>query len=282
MLVYATAVVAMVAGTILIMWLGELLTEKGIGNGSSFIIFANILSSLPQGVRSLSLLVSAGAENVVGGWITIIFLLIVFAALIAFVVLVQDGERRIPVQYSRKVIGKQMYGNNSSFIPIKVNIAGVMSIIFAISLLQFPEQLRGYFPNNMVLQRITSILSLQNWIGDLIYIILIFMFTFFYTSFAINTVEMAENMKKNGGFIPGIRPGKPTSDYVQKTVDRLSWIGALFYCLIALAPILFQRFSGVQTSFGGTTLLIVTGVALEFVKQLESQLLMRHYKGFLN
>jgi preprotein translocase subunit SecY len=282
MLVYITAVVSMVTGTILIMWMGELLTEKGIGNGSSFIIFANILSSLPAGVQALYLLVAPEAENMAAGWLTIIVLLLVFTALIGFVVLVQDGERRIPVQYSRKVAGKQMYGNNSSFIPIKVNIAGVMSIIFAISLLQFPQQLLGFFPNNTILQSITRTLSLQNWVGDIIYIVLIFMFTFFYTSFAINTVEMAENMKKNGGFIPGIRPGKPTSDYVQRTVDRLSWIGAVFYSMIALAPILFQRFSGVNTSFGGTTLLIVTGVALEFVKQLESQLLMRHYKGFLS
>ncbi|MDR1558937.1 MAG: preprotein translocase subunit SecY [Clostridiales bacterium] len=282
MFVYIVAVLAMVTGTILVMWMGELLTEKGIGNGSSFIIFANIIANLPQGVMSLSSLVDSSAENPVMGWVIIIVLLVLFAALIAFVVLVQDGERRIPVQYSRKVIGKQMYGNNSSFIPIKVNIAGVMSIIFAISLLQFPQQLLGFFPNNTVLQNITSILSLQNWIGDIIYIVLIFMFTFFYTSFAVNPVEMAENMRKNGGFIPGIRPGKPTSDYVQKTIDRLSWIGAVFYSLIAMAPVLFQSIFGVNVGFGGTTLLIVSGVALEFVKQLESQLLMRHYKGFLN
>ena len=281
-LVYVAAVIAMVTGTILIMWMGELLTEKGIGNGSSFIIFANILSSLPQGVMAMTLLVAPDAENIVMGWITLIVLLAMFAAVIAFVVLVQDGERRIPVQYSRKMVGKQLYGSNSSFIPIKVNIAGVMSIIFSISLLQFPQQLLGFFPNNTVLQSITGILSLQSWTGALIYIVLIFMFTFFYTSFAVNPVEMAENMKKNGGFIPGIRPGKPTSDYVQKTVDRLSWIGAVFYSLIAITPILFQRFSGVNVSFGGTTLLIVTGVALEFIKQLESQLLMRHYKGFLS
>ena len=280
-LVYIVAVLAMCTGTILIMWMGELLTEKGIGNVSSFIIFANIISNLPQGVMALSVMVAPGAENPVMGWVTIIVLLAVFAALIAFVILVQDGERRIPVQYSRKMVGKQLYGNNSSFIPIKVNIAGVMSIIFAISLLQFPQQLLGFFRENTVLQRIVSFLSLQTWTGDIIYIVLIFMFTFFYTSFAVNPVEMAENMKKNGGFIPGIRPGKPTSDYVQKTIDRLSWIGAVFYCLIAMAPILFQRFSGINVGFGGTTLLIVTGVALEFIKQLESQLLMRHYKGFL-
>jgi preprotein translocase subunit SecY len=282
MFVYIVAVVAMVTGTILIMWLGELLTEKGIGNGSSFIIFANIIAGLPQAVQAMMLLVSPDVENLAMGWITLIVLLAVFALLIAFVVLVQDGERRIPVQYSRKAVGRQMYGNNTSFIPLKVNIAGVMSIIFAISLLTFPQQLMGFFPNNTVLQSISGILSMSNWIGVLIYMVLIFMFTFFYTSFAINPVEMAENMKKNGGFIPGIRPGKPTSDFVQKSVDRLSWIGAVFYCLIALAPILLQAFTGVQAGFGGTTLLIVTGVALEFVKQLESQLLMRHYKGFLS
>jgi preprotein translocase subunit SecY len=281
-LVYAVAALAMVTGTILIMWMGELLTEKGIGNGSSFIIFANILSGLPAGVQSLLLMVAPDVENPAAGWITLAVIIIVFAALIAFVVLIQDGERRIPVQYSRKSGGRQMYGNHTSFIPLKVNIAGVMSIIFAISLLQFPQQLSGFFPNSEVLSRIVNILSLRNWIGVVIYVVLIFMFTFFYTSFAVNPVEMAQNMKNNGGFIPGIRPGKPTSDFVSKSIDRLSWIGACFYCLIALAPILLQAFTGVQASFGGTTLLIVTGVALEFVKQLESQLLMRHYKGFLN
>lgn len=281
--VFSVAVLAMMTGTIFIMWLGELLTEKGIGNGSSFIIFSNIIANLPQGVMQLYSLVDPNAENPVRGWITIILMLAVFAVLIAFVVLVQDGERRIPVQYSRKTAGRQMYGSNSSFIPIKVNIAGVMSIIFAISLLQFPQQLLQFFKGNTWLTNISGFLSLQRWTGDVIYVVLIFMFTFFYTSFAINPVEMAENMKKNGGFIPGIRPGKPTSDYVQKTIDRLSWIGAIFYCLIAMAPILLQRFSGgVNMGFGGTTLLIVSGVALEFIKQLESQLLMRHYKGFLS
>jgi len=281
--VYIVAVIAMMTGTIFIMWLGELLTEKGIGNGSSFIIFSNIIANLPQGVMSLSSLVDSSAENPVRGWITIVLMLAVFVLLIAFVVFVQGGERRIPVQYSRKTVGKQMYGNNSSFIPIKVNIAGVMSIIFAISLLQFPQQLLQFFKGNQILQNISNILNYQRWTGAIIYIILIFLFTFFYTSFAINPVEMAENMRKNGGFIPGIRPGKPTSDYVQKTIDRLSWIGAVFYCLIAMAPVILTRFSGgVNLGFGGTTLLIVTGVALEFIKQLESQLLMRHYKGFLS
>jgi preprotein translocase subunit SecY len=276
---YVMATVAMVSGTIFIMWLAELLTERGIGNGASFIIFANILSSLPAGVQSLRLLLVG--DNMLVGGATIIFILVGFVVLIGFVVLVQEGERRIPVQYSKKMAGRSMYGNQSSYIPIKVNIAGVMSIIFAISLLQFPQQIFQFW-QNQTLGRIVSYLSLQHWVGAGLYVLLIFMFTFFYTSFAINTTEMAENMKKGGGFVPGIRPGKPTSEYVQKTVDRLSWIGACFYSLIALAPVLFEYFSGMSAGFGGTTLLIVTGVALEFIKKLESQLLMRHYKGFLD
>jgi len=278
LLVAVVAVIAMVAGTILIMWMGELLTEKGIGNGSSFIIFANILANLPSGVQSLWMMITGGSA--VSGTIKVIIILVVFACIIGFVVLVQSGERRIPVQYSKKLVGKQMYGGQISLIPIKVNVAGVMSIIFAISLLQFPAQLHSFFPNNGALNGIANFLKTQSVSGALIYMILIFVFTFFYTSFAINTTEMAENMKKNGGFIPGIRPGRPTSDFVKKTVNRLSFFGAFFYCIIALIPILLQQGAGTG-SFGGTTLLIVTGVCLDFIKQLESQLLMRHYKGFL-
>jgi preprotein translocase subunit SecY len=279
MFTYIMATVAMVSGTIFIMWLAEVLTERGIGNGSSFIIFANILAALPSGVISLYTM-AATDSNLVVGILKVVAILVLFAAVIAFVVLVQEGERRIPVQYSKNMAGRAMYGNQSSFIPIKVNIAGVMSIIFALSILQFPEQINGFI-NNATLGSITSYLALTHPVGIILYILLIFMFTFFYTSFAINTTEMAENMKKSAGFIPGIRPGKPTTEYVQKTVDRLSWIGAAFYSLIALVPILFQLFTGMNAMFGGTTLLIVTGVALEFIKQLESQLLMRHYKGFL-
>ena len=277
-LTYIMATVAMVSGTIFIMWLAELLTERGIGNGASFIIFANILSGLPMGVQGLMLLLDP--DNMTMGIIRLVALLIVFALVIAFVVLVAEGERRIPVQYSKKMAGR-MFGNNS-YIPIKVNIAGVMSIIFSISLLQFPMQLSMFFPNNQVLSTVAFYLGLDHWVGVSAYVVLIFLFTFFYTSFAINTVEMAENMKKNGGFIPGIRPGKPTGDYVQRIVDRMSWIGAVCYSLIAITPVLFQQFTGMAAGFGGTTLLIATGVALEFIKQLESQLLMRHYKGFLS
>ena len=277
-LTYVMATVAMVTGTIFIMWLAELLTEGGIGNGASFIIFANILSGIPMGVQNILMMFDVG--NVMMSVIRLLVLLVMGILVIAFVVMVAEGERRIPVQYSKKMAGR-MFGNNS-YIPLKVNIAGVMSIIFAISLLQFPMQLSMFFPGNEVLQNIAMFLGLDHPVGVIAYVVLIFLFTFFYTSFAVNTVEMAENMKKNCGFIPGIRPGKPTSDYVQRIVDRLSWIGAVCYSLIAVTPVFFQQFTGMPAGFGGTTLLIATGVALEFIKRLESQLLMRHYKGFLS
>ena len=277
---YGAALIAMVTGTIFIMWLGEKLTECGIGNGSSFIIFANILAGLPNGIEQLYLY--ATGDNGTMAWIGVAILLVVFVFIIGFVILVQDGERRIPVQYSKKMAGRTVFGGQSSFIPIKVNIAGVMSIIFAISLLQFPQTIKNMFGVTW-LDDVVEILSIQKPIGAIIYIILIFCFTFFYTSFAFNPVEVAENMKKSGGFIPGIRPGKPTSDFIQGVVDRISLIGACFYALIAIVPIAIGWvFPEIQVGFGGTTLLIVTGVALEIVKQLESQLLMRHYKGFLD
>lgn len=290
-LVYTMATLSLITGTILIMWISELLTEKGIGNGSSFIIFANILSGLGNAVNSFYVQLSGGDAF---EYIKIALLLALFVLVMAFVVLIQDGERRIPVQYSKKMVGRQMFGGQSSYIPLKVNIAGVMSIIFAVSLLQFPSVINQFFKPDW-LNTVVNFLSYTNpfkgKIGDfsfifpfgtIIYVVLIFAFTFFYTSFAINPNEMAENMKKNGGFIPGIRPGKPTSEYIQTTVDRLSWIGAVFYAVVAVLPVLFEWIFGFKVGFGGTTLLIVTGVALEIVKQIESQLLMRHYKGFLS
>ncbi len=277
MFVYIVAVLSMVTGTIVIMWLGELLTEKGIGNGSSFIIFANIISQLPRGIITMyQIATSGGAMGYVKGF----FIVVLFIALIVFVVLVQNGERRIPVQYSAKGTGKQMFANQGQYIPLKVNIAGVMSIIFAISLVQTPQIVGGFF-NSEPIMKLANFLDINSFTGLPIYVLLIFAFTFFYTGFAINPIEMAENMKKNASFIPGIRPGKSTSDYIQRSVTRLSWIGACFYALIAAAPVVLGWMFNVSIGFGGTTLLIVTGVALELVKQLESQLLMRHYKGFL-
>lgn len=277
--VYFVAALSMVAGTIFVMWLGERLTEKGIGNGTSFIIFANILASLPQTIQTIYV------DTVGGGtaaYIKAAIIVILFILLIAFVILVQDGERRIPVQYSKKMVGRKMYGGQSTFIPIKVNIAGVMSIIFAISILQFPQTIAQLWQTPPSwLQEVVRILNITNPVGAILYIILIFCFTSFYTSFSFNPIEVAENMKKNGGFIPGIRPGKPTSDFIQNVVNKISLIGACFYAFIAIVPVLFEWIFKINVGFGGTTLLIVTGVALEIVKQLDSQLLMRNYKGFL-
>lgn len=276
-LTYFTAVIALVTGTIFVMWLSELLTEKGIGNGASFIIFANILSTFPVSILGLYGRVAEGDIFVT---ISVAILVVLFIMLITFAILIQGGERRIPVQYSKKMAGRPMQNGQSSYIPIKVNIAGVMSIIFAISLLQFPATI-GIIWNTPWLDTLTTHLQINMPIGAILYMILIVAFTFFYTSFAVNPIEMAENMKKNGGFIPGIRPGKPTSDYIDRTVHRLSWIGSGFYVVLAMVPVVFEWVFGIGVGFGGTTLLIVTGVALEIVKQLQSQLLMRHYKGFL-
>ena len=277
--VYIVALFTMVSGTIFIMWLGEKLTEIGIGNGASFIIFANILSGLGTGVNSLITAASGSAM----GWVKIVVILAILFVVMVFVVLVSDGERRIPVQYSNKLAGgsRMMVGGQTSFIPIKVNIAGVMSIIFAISILQFPYTINQLIQST-TLSKISNVLSTHHPVGAVLYVILIFCFTFFYTSFAFNPVEVAENMKKNGGFVPGIRPGKPTSDYIQKIVDRISLIGAFAYSIIAMVPVVLNWVTGVNMGFGGTTLLIVTGVALEIIKQLESQLVTRHYTGFLN
>ena len=285
MLTYAIAVLALITGTIFVMWLGELITEKGVGNGISFMIFSNILSQLPSGIMGLWDLsnwhIAMGNTWIVAVMVALVLL---FLALIVFAVIVQEGERRIPVQNSKKMVGatgRTSGSANTSYIPLKVNIAGVMSIIFSLSLLQFPAMIGTVVQGNDTLDTVIHHLQIHMPIGSILYMCLIVAFTFFYTSFAINPIEMAENMKKNGGFIPGIRPGKPTSDYISRTVYRLSWIGACFYITLAMTPVVFQWLSGVEVGFGGTTLLIVVGVALEIVKQMESQLLMRHYKGFL-
>jgi len=276
--IFIIAITSLITGTMFLMFLSEVLTEKGVGNGASFIIFANILAALPMTVGNLASIATTSVDNTM----RVVAIFIAFVVIMAFVVLVQGGERRIPVQYSKKVVGRSMYGGGqSSYIPLKVNIAGVLSIIFAISLLQFPEMVGSFFTVGPTWQTVINWLSMTHPFGGTLYIALIFFFTFFYTSFSLNPIEMAENMKKNGGFIPGIRPGKPTSDYIARTVFRLSWIGGAAYAIIATVPTLLEVGFGINVGFGGTTLLIMTGVALEIVKQLESQLLARHYKGFL-
>ena len=275
--VYLVAIISMLAGTIFLMWLGEQLTEKGIGNGTSFIIFANILASFPKTFKAIW--VGINTESRIK-YVYLVLVAIFFMFFIAFAILIQDGERRIPVHYSKKMLGRSMIGGKDSFIPIKVNIAGVMSIIFSISILQFPQVIYQLWKPDW-LATVVSVLKITSPVGAILYVILIFVLTSFYTSFAFNPIEVAENMKKNGDFIPGVRPGKPTSDFIQEIVDKISLIGACFYVIMALTPVVIQWIFKIQVGFGGTTLLIVAGVALEIVKQLEAQLLMRNYKGFL-
>ena len=213
----------------------------------------------------------------------VIGIIVVLLIVIILIVKVNDGERRLPVQYSSKMGGRRMGGGNASTFPIKVNTAGVISIIFAISLLQFPETISGFITAKPAwLETVINVLRMTHPVGAILYVVLIFIFSYFYTSIVINPNEIAENMKKNGGFIPGIRPGQPTANYITRVVSRITLVGAVCFSVLALVPIVMQWIFKVNVGFGGTTLIIVVGVALDIVKALESQLLMRHYKGFLD
>ena len=280
MLIYVTSVLSLVCGSMFIMWLAEQITAKGIGNGSSMIIFINIVSSLPNAVAGLYYTISGSGAV---GAMKVAAIIIIFVIVLAFIVCVNSGERRIPVQDSSKMAGRKQVGGKSTTMPIKVNTAGVISIIFAISLLQFPLQIAGFISNKgETFTKVLEVLDMSHPIGAGLYVLLIIFFTYFYTSIVINPNEMAMNMKKNGGFIPGIRPGQPTSAYITKVVNRITLVGALSYAILAMVPIALQWIFQINVGFGGTTLIIVVGVALDIVKALESQLLMRHYKGFLS
>ena len=276
--IYVIAVLSLICGTTLIMWLAEQITAKGVGNGSSMIIFINIVSNLPMGISTLYYYISSGD---VAGIVKTVALVLILLAVIVFIVIANNGERRIPVQYSSKMVGRRSVGGRSTFMPIKVNTSGVISIIFAISLLQFPETIAQFIKPSATWQKVIEVLRMTNPVGFVLYIVLILFFTYFYTSIVINPNEIAGNMKKNGGFIPGVRPGQPTSNYITKVVSRITFVGAICYALIAMVPILLQWIFKMNVGFGGTTLIIVVGVCLDLVKALESQLLMRHYKGFL-
>ncbi|ONI44345.1 preprotein translocase subunit SecY [Epulopiscium sp. SCG-B10WGA-EpuloA2] len=272
-LYFALTLLSFVAGSLLVMWIGEQMAVKGIGNGISLIIFINIVASLPQTIISLR-----NSEIPIA-----ILAIVLIIIMIAFAVLMALGERRVPVQYAKRMSGRKVYGGQSQNIPIKVNLAGVLPVIFSMSLIQFPEIITSIFVKNPSEAWLTVIDNLR-WttpIGGTIYVVLIFAFAFFYSSIAFNPVDIAANMKKSGGFIPGIRPGKPTSDYLSKIATHVTLMGAIFLSILALTPVLFQVFLNLPIAFGGTSLLIVVGVALETVKGLESQMLMRTYKGFL-
>ena len=274
-----TIVLAFTAGTAFLMWLGEQITGRGIGNGISMLIFAGIVSSVPTMIRT------AWLGFFPKQWYMLIFLVIYTLASIVFVILVNQGERRIPVQYAKRVVGRKMYGGQSSNIPIKVAMAGVIPIIFAMSIMSFPGTLAQLFGNpNGILVKITNFIT-TGPIYPILYFLLIVGFTYFYTSITFNPIEVSNNIKTNNGMIPGIRPGRPTTEYIAKVLSRLTFIGALCLGIIAVLPIVLTMLMNTvdmsRLSLTGTSLLIVVGVALETVKEVESQMLMRHYKGFL-
>lgn len=269
-------VLSLTAGTAFLMWLGEQITDKGIGNGISLIIFAGIVSRLPIVVAQTSGLLRAGEVNI----FQVIIIVILAGLVIAGMVYVSEGERRIPVQYAKRVVGRRMYGGASSHIPLKVNQAGIIPVIFATSLLMLPETIGNFWQNN-ILQRIANFFTLGTWSGTIFAAVLIVFFSYFYTAITVNPTELADNMRKNGGFIPGIRPGRPTAGYVERIINRITLVGALFLAAIVALPYVLQGVVGMSIGIGGPSLLIIIGVALETMKQIESQMLMRHYKGFM-
>ncbi len=283
---YLTITLTFTAGTAFLMWLGEQINEYGIGNGISLLIFAGIVSRGPDGLNYLLEMRKAGEFGAgVIGYIVILLILLVLVAMIALVVFVQEAERRVPVQYAKRVVGRKMYGGQSTHIPIKVNVSGVMPIIFAMSLMTFPPTIINMIWGARETTPFITALKTMNdqWWFTVVYALMVMFFTFFYTMIAFNPIELANNIKKNGGFVPGIRPGKPTSDYITKVLNRVTWFGALFLALITILPSLLQAFTKISNVwFGGTSLLIMVSVAMETVKQIESQMMMRHYKGFLD
>ncbi|MBQ3084142.1 MAG: preprotein translocase subunit SecY [Clostridia bacterium] len=275
-------VFSLAAGATLIMWLGEKINEYGIGNGISMILFAGIIAEIPSMAHTLW---QNNSNNGWKGFVIIGVFVVAILAMVAFVVFVTNGERRIPVQYAKQVKGRKMYGGQNTNIPLKVNMVGVLPIIFAQSFVMLPATILNFFPGlkDTWFGSVVDAMSVGGWVYTLLMFLLIIFFSYFYTIISFNPVEVANNLKKNGGFIMGIRPGKPTADFITKSLNRITLIGAIFLGLISAIPNLiaaiFPSLSGV--AIGGTTLLIVVGVALETVKTLESQMLMRHYKGFL-
>ena len=270
-------VVSLTAGSAMVMWLGELITERGLGNGASMIIFVGIIARIPSYIgRTVTLVV--GGASIVG----VIFLLLSFIALIIGIVFIQEGQRRIPVQYAKRVVGRKMMGGGNTFIPLRINQGGVIPIIFASSVLIFPATLAQFIPVPFM-QKFASFLAPGGLFYMIAYFVLIFFFTYFYTALTFNPTELANNIKKYGGFVLGIRPGKPTADFLEFTISRLTFVGALFLATIALVPTVVEGVTKI-TSFqglGSTALLIVVGVALDLVRQVETHLVTRQYEGLL-
>ncbi len=297
----AVCIVSLTAGSAFLMWLGEQITDKGVGNGISIILLYNIVSRMPEDMNTLYEKFVKGATNVTNGLIGAIIIVAVIVGMVVFIIYLSDGERRINVQYSKKTQGRKLVGGQTSHIPLKVNTAGVIPIIFAGSLFSMPiviAQFAGVEPASgdgaSFVQKCLKVLNQNAWcnidsfgelkytLGLVIYIALVIFFAYFYTSITFNPQEIAMNMKKQGGFVPGIRPGKPTTDYLTKVLNSIILIGALGLSFVAFVPILFSGAFGADVSFGGTSLIIIVGVVLETLKQIESQMLVRHYKGFIS
>lgn len=296
----AICVVSMTGGSAFLMWLGEQITEKGVGNGISIILLINIVSRIPNDFQSLYDSFVKG-KNVTDALIAAVVIIAVVVATVVFVIILCDAERRISVQYAKKMQGRKMVGGTSSHIPLKVNTAGVIPVIFAGSLLQMPiviAQFAGISaasgPGTTLLQKFLKVCNQNSWcnfksfgefkytLGLVVYIVMVIFFAYFYTSITFNPMEVANNMKKQGGFIPGIRPGKPTMDYLTNVLNKIIFIGAIGLTIAAVIPIFFNGAFGADVSFGGTSIIIIVGVVLETIKQIESMMIVRHYKGFLN
>lgn len=274
---FAMIVITLTAGSLLLMWIGEQITAKGIGNGISLIIFAGIISRLPNGLAVIGRYLQAGTINV--------FNVLIFAVLavlmVMFVVAITVAYRKVPVQYAKRIVGRKMYGGHTTYIPLKVNQAGVMPIIFASSVLMFPVTIAQFIKIPWI-QKVAGYLAWGTPLQTSLYILLILFFTYFYTAVSLNIPDMSDNIKKYGGFIPGLRPGKPTTDYLDKAMNRITLAGAVFLAFIAIMPNMIVWLTGISgVYFGGTALLIVVGVALDTMKQVESMTLMRHYQGFM-
>lgn len=287
---YVVVAVCATAGTAFLMWLGERITQDGIGNGISMIIFASIVSRVPstvigwvQGLITGTLGMSAnGNGGIVRSIICFVVLIVLVLGMITLVTFVDQAERRIPVQYAKRVVGRKLYGGQSTYLPIKANQNGVLPLIFAMTLIQFPGMIAQFWPNSGFYTFYTKYLGSTSVVYFIIYALLIIAFGYFYSAITFNPVEMAKNLQQNGGFIPGLRPGRPTSEYLGKIAGRLTLFGSLFLAIIAILPTLALKSIGQTSSFGATSVLIMVSVALETTAQLESHMLMRHYKGFLN
>lgn len=281
---YLMIAIVLTAGTAFLMWLGEQINEKGIGNGISILIFAAIVASIPKHARDIYTTLFVDADQLFLNVVKLVIIIVVIILIIVGVIFIQQGVRKIPVQYAKRVVGQKMYGGQSTHIPLKVNGAGVIPVIFAISLLMFPITIAGFWADQRWAQWIMNNMNYSEPLGMVLYILLIIGFTFFYTFVQFNPAQLADNMKKNGGYIPGIRPGKPTSGFLMRVITRITLAGAIFLAVISVIPVFFGKLAGLPDSvqLGGTSLLIVIGVALETMKQIESQLIKRHYKGFIN